>query len=147
MLRGYGPDMSREQRWAASGVAVLLGALWGAVGAWTVSEPYRWDPPSDDNTGLIVFVIGLAILAFTVLWLVAGLVTARRVAGGEWPWRPVAGLSGLAAVLSLLCAGATWSSEEELATALFGFQTVALIADAALLWRPVPVAVPQEDAA
>jgi len=126
---------------------VLLGALWGAVGAWTVSEPYRWDPRSDDNTGLVVFVIGLAILAFTVLWLVTGLVTARRVAAGEWPWRPVAGLSGLAAVLSLLCAGATWSSDEALATALFTFQTVALIAYAALLWTPVPVAASPQDGA
>jgi hypothetical protein len=139
--------MSREQRWAASGVVVLLGALWGAVGAWTVSEPYRWEPRSDDNTGLVVFVIGLVILAFTALWLVAGLVTARRVAAGEWPWRPVAGLSSVAAVLSLMCAGATWSSEEELATALFAFQTVALVAYAALLWTPAPVAVTHEDAA
>ena len=139
--------MSREQRWAASGVVVLLGALWGAVGAWTVSEPYRWDPPSDDGTGLWVFAVGLAILATTVLWLVAGLVTVRRVAAGEWRWRPVAGLSGLAAVLSLLCAGATWSSEEELATALFTFQTVALIAYAALLWTPAPVTPARTDAA
>jgi hypothetical protein len=140
--------MSREQRWAASGVVVLLGALWFAVGAWTVSEPYRWDPPNDHaGTGLWVFAVGLAILTTTVLWLVAGLVTVRRVAAGEWPWRPVAGLSGLAAVMSLLCAGATWSSEEELATALFAFQAVALVAFAALLWTPVPVTPAHPDAA
>ena len=139
--------MSREQRWAASGVVVLLGALWGAVGAWTVSEPYRWDPPSDDMTGAWVFTVGLAILTTTVLWLVAGLVAVRRVAAGEWRWRPVAGLSGLAAVLSLVCAGATWSSEEELATALFAFQTVALVAYVALLWTPAPVTRARPDAA
>ena len=136
--------MGREQRWAASGVVVLLGALWGAVGAWTVSEPYRWEPPSDDGTGLWVFAVGLAILATTALWLVAGLVTVLRVAGGGWRWRAVAGLSGLAAVLSLLCAGATWSSEEELATALFAFQAVALVAYAALLRTPAPVAPSHE---
>jgi hypothetical protein len=140
--------MSREQRWAASGVVVLLGALWGAVGAWTVSEPYRWDPPNDHaGTGLWVFAVGLAILAITALWLVAGLVTARRVAAGEWRWWPVAGLSGLAAVLSLVCAGATWSSEEAMATALFGIQALALVAYSALLWTPAPVASPPEPAA
>ncbi len=129
-------------------MVVLLGALWGGVGAWTVSEPYRWDPPNDHaGTGLWVFAVGLAVLATTALWLVAGLVTVRRVAAGEWRWRPVAGLSGLAAVLSLLCAGAAWSSQEALATALFGFQALALIAYAALLWTPAPVAAPRETAA
>jgi hypothetical protein len=132
--------MGREQRWAASGVVVLLGAIWGAVGARTVSEPYRWDPRSDDNTGLIVFVIGVAILAFTALWLVAGLITVRRVAAGEWAWRPVASLAGVAAVLSALTAVATWSVEDELLTALFGFQALALLAWSVLLWTPRSVA-------
>ena len=138
--------MSREQRWAASGVVVLLGALWGAVGAWAVVDVYT-GPQGDDMTGAWVFAVGLAILATAVAWLVAGLTTVRRVASGEWRWRPAAVLTGLGALLSLLCAGATWSSEDAPATVLFAFQAVALVAFAVLLWTPVPVAVPREDGA
>ncbi len=128
--------MTGEQRWAASGVVVALAALWGVAGGWTVSEPYRWDPPGDDMTGFYVFLIGVLILAFDAAWVFAGLVTVRRVAAGEWAWRPVASLAGLAAVLSALTAAATWSVEDELTTALFAFQAVALAAYAALLWTP-----------
>ena len=140
--------MSREQRWAASGVVVLLGALWGCVGAWTVSEPYRWNPPSDHaGTGMWVFAVGLAILTTTVLWLVAGLTAIRRVAAGEWRWRRAAGLAGLGALLSVLGAGATWSTGDELVTALLAFQAVAHITCAALLWTPAPVTPARTDAA
>jgi len=128
--------MSREQRWAASGVVVLLGALWGLVGLWAVSEPYR--SPSDDMTGAYVFGVGVLVLGVTGLWLVAGLLAVTRVGSGRWRWTPVAGVCGGAALLSLLAAGATWSLEDEVATALFGFQAVALVAYAALLRAPVP---------
>ena len=136
--------MSREQRWAASGVVVLLGALWGAVGASAIVDVYT-GPPGDDMTGLYVFAIGLVILGFSVLWLAAGLVTVRRVAAGVWPWRPVAWYCGLAAAMSLLTVPATLSSAW--LSALFGFQALALVAYAALLWTPAPVAAAHEDAA
>ena len=133
--------MTGEQRWAATGVVVVLAALWGAAGGWAVSEPYRWEPRGDDMTGFFVFMIGVLILAFDAAWVLAGLVTVRRVASGQWPWRPVASLAGVAAVLSALTAAATWSVEDELLTALFGFQAVALVGYAALLWTsPRPVA-------
>ena len=136
--------MSREQRWAASGVVVLLGALWGAVGASAIVDVYT-GPPGDDMTGLYVFAIGLVILGFSVLWLAAGLVTVRRVAAGVWPWRPVAWYCGSAAVMSVLTVPATLSSAW--LSALFGFQALALVAYAALLWTPAPVAAAHEDAA
>ena len=106
--------MSREQRWAASGVVVLIGALWGAVGASAVVDVYS-GPQGDDMTGFYVFAIGALILGFSLLWLLAGLVTVRRVAAGVWPWRPVAMLSGLAAVMSALTVPATWSGGDRVA--------------------------------
>ena len=128
--------MTGEQRWAASGVVVVLAALWGVAGGWTVSEPYRWEPPGDDMTGAYVFLIGVLILACDAAWVLAGLVTVRRVAAGEWAWRPVASLAGLGAALSALTAGAASSVDDGLTTALFAFQAVALVAYAALLWTP-----------
>ncbi len=128
--------MTGEQRWAATGVVVLLGVLWAVVGAWTISEPYRWDPPSDDTTGFYVFLIGLLVLGCAGAWLLVGLLAVRRIASGGWAWRPVALLSALAGALSMLAAGATWSREDDVATALFGFQAVALLAYAALLRTP-----------
>jgi hypothetical protein len=135
--------MTGEQRWTASGVVVVLSGLWAAVGVWTVSEPYRWDPPSDDGTGLYVFVVGLLILGLAVAWLVVGLLTVQRVASADWPWRPPALLSCLAAALSLLAAGAGWSMDDGVPSTLFGFQAVALVAYAALLrTSPRPVDSP-----
>jgi hypothetical protein len=127
--------MSREQRWAASGVVVLVGVLWGAVGASAVVDVYT-GPQGDDMTGLYVFAIGALILGFSLLWLLAGLVTVRRVAAGVWPWGPVAMLSGLAAGMSALTVPATWLVETAWLSALFAFQAVALVAYAALLWVP-----------
>lgn len=129
--------MSRDQRWAASGVVVLLGALWALVGAWAVSEPYRQDPPGDDMTGAYVFGVGVLVLGVDALWLVAGLVAVARVGSGTWRWRPVAAVLSAVALLSLLSAGASWSAGDEIACALFGFQAVALVAYAALLRVPV----------
>lgn len=134
--------MSREQRWAASGVVVLLGALWGALGVAAIVESHRGQ--GDDMTGAWVFAVGLAILATSTAWLVAGLTTVGRVAAGGWPWRPVAALVCVAAILSGLGAGATWSTGDELVPALLAFQAVALVAYAALLWTPSPVAPPSQ---
>ena len=128
--------MSREQRWAASGVVVLLGALWSLVGLWAVSEPYR--SPGDDMTGAYVFGIGVLVLGVTGLWLVAGLLAVTRVGSGRWRWGTVAAVCAVVAALSLLSAGFAWSEQDEVATALFGFQAVALVAYAALLRAPVP---------
>ena len=77
--------MTGEQRWAASGVVVVLAALWGMAGAWALSEPYRWEPPGDDMTGSYVFLIGVLILAVDAAWLLA---RAGRRSGG---WRPGSG--------------------------------------------------------
>lgn len=137
--------MSREQRWAASGVVVLLGALWGGLGMAAMVEAYAGQ--GDDMTGFYVFAVGVAILATTAAGLVAGLTTVRRVAAGEWRWRPVAGLLGLAVLLSVLGTGTAWSAGDELVTALFAFQAAALVAFAALLWTPAAVADARVDGA
>jgi hypothetical protein len=128
--------MTTEQRWAASGVVVLLGGLWAVVGGWAVSEPYRWDPPSDDGTGSYVFLVGAAVLCCAAAWLWLGLLAVRRVASGAWGWRRVALLCAGGAGLDLLAAAATWSAGDVGPTVLLGFSAVATVAYAALLWTP-----------
>jgi len=135
--------MSREQRWAASGVVVLLGALWLALGVAALVEVYT-APRGDDMTGTVVGLIGLAIVGFSMTWLVAGLVTVVRIASGEWAWRPVAWFSGIGALLSALAVPVSWSLGVVGFSLLLGFQALALIAYAALLWTPAPVAVSHE---
>lgn len=126
--------MTGEQRWAASGVVVVLAALWGALAAWVITDAYLH--PGDDLTGLYVSMVGVLVLGLDAACVTVGLCTVRRVASGQWAWRPVALLCALAAALSLLAAGATWSPEDDVATALFGFQSVALVGYAALLRTP-----------
>jgi hypothetical protein len=133
--------MTGEQRWAASGVVVLLGVLWAAVGVWTASEPYRWEPPGDDMTGGYVFAVGVLVLGLAVLWLVTGLVTVARVGSGQWRWHRVALLWGGAALLTMLAAVGTWSLGDEVGAVLIGFSAVALLAYAALLRTPAPTPV------
>ena len=138
--------MTGEQRWAASGVVLVLAGLWCAVALWVVVDAYRH--PGDDMTGFYVSLIGVLVLAVDAVWVVLGLVAVRKVGSGQWAWRPVASLTALAACLSALAAGATWSDADALATALLAVQAVALVAYAALLWTPSrPVGPPPESAA
>jgi len=131
--------MSREQRWAASGVVVLLGALWLAVGLGALVEVYA-APPGDDMTGTVVGLVGLAIIGSSLTWLVAGLVAVRRVASGEWSWRPVAWCGALGALLSAVAVPVSRPLDVAWFSLLLGFQALALVAYAALLWTPAPVA-------
>ncbi|MGZ5416797.1 MAG: hypothetical protein ACXWDI_06435 [Nocardioides sp.] len=43
--------MTGEHAGPRPGVVLVLAVLWGGAGGWTVSEPYRWEPPGDDMTG------------------------------------------------------------------------------------------------
>lgn len=148
MLRGYGPDMSREQRWAASGVVVLLGALWGAVALAGATVPWRHTGPPDDSGGLAwVFLLSVIALGITGLWLFVGLVTVRRVASGAWRWWPASTLSGLGAIWSLVAAASGTSGGPPWWVLLLGFQALALLAWSVLLWTPAPVAGAGEDGA
>jgi hypothetical protein len=131
--------MGREQRWAASGVVVLLGAIWGGVALVGVTEPWRDDRPPDDSMGMAwVWLISCIALLGAVLWLVAGLVTVRQVAAGAWRWRTPAVVGGLLAVLSLLYAAGSLDGGPVWWVLLLGFQSLALLAWSVLLWTPTP---------
>ena len=140
--------MSREQRWAASGVVVLLGAIWGGLALAAVTAPYRHDGPPDDSGALAwVFLAGLVALGLAGMWLLVGLVTVRRVASGAWRWWPASVLAGLGAAWSLVAAVAGTSEGPAWWVLLLGFQSLALFAWAVLLWTPRPVVPVREDAA
>ena len=137
--------MSREQRWAASGVVVLLGALWGGLGVAAVTAPYRHDGPPDDSGALAwVFLAGLVVLGLAGMWLFLGLLTVRRVASGAWRWWPPAGLGGFLALWSLVASVAATPGGPTWWVLLLGFQSLVLFAWAVLLWTPAPVAPPHE---
>ena len=145
--------MTGEQRWAASGVVVLLGAIWGGIALVGVTAPWRHTGPPDDSMGLVwVWLIACVALVVAVVWLVLGLVTVRRVASGSWRWWPAAGLSGGAAVWSLVAAAAATPEGPAWWVLLLGFQSLALFAWAVLLWTPArpaarPPAAADHDAA
>ena len=137
--------MSREQRWAASGVVVLLGAVWGAIALAAVTAPYRHDGPPDDSGALAwVFLAGLVVLGLAGMWLFLGLLTVRRVASGAWRWWPPAALGVVAAVLSLVASGGSAPEGPAWWVLLLGFQSLVLFAWAVLLWTPAPHAPPYE---
>ncbi len=137
--------MSREQRWAASGVVVLLGALWGGLALTAVSAPYRHDGPPDDSMALAwVFLAGLVALGLAGLWLFLGLLTVRRVESGSWRWWAPATLAGVVAVWSLVAAFSAVPDGPVWWAVLLGFQSLALLAWIVLLWTPAPVAAPHE---
>ena len=129
--------MSREQRWAASGVVVLLGALWGGIALAGATLPWRHTGPPDDSGGLVwVFLASVIALGITALWLVVGLVTVRRVASGSWRWWVPAALSSAVAVWSLVASLSARPDGPVWWVLLLGFQSLALFAWALLLWTP-----------
>jgi hypothetical protein len=129
--------MGREQRWAASGVVVLLGAIWGGIALVGVTEPWRTSRPPDDSMGMAwVWLISCIALLGAVLWLVAGLVTVRRVAAGAWRWWFPATLGCVGAVLSLVAAAGATPEGPAWWVLLLGFQALALLAWSVLLWTP-----------
>ncbi|MGN6577689.1 MAG: hypothetical protein ACTHKG_18610 [Nocardioides sp.] len=131
--------MGREQRWAASGVVLLLGAIWGGIALVGVTEPWRDTGPPDDSMGMAwVWLISCAALAGALGWLVMGLVTVRQVAVGAWRWRLPAAVGVLLAVLSLLYGFASLESGPLWWVLVLGFQAMALLAWSALLWTPRP---------
>lgn len=137
--------MSREQRWAASGVVVLLGAIWGGIALAGVTAPWRHAGPPDDSMGMVwVWLIAVVALVVDVLWLVIGLVTVRRVAAGAWRWWVPAGLGGFLALWSLVASVAAAPGGPTWWVLLLGFQSLALFAWAVLLWTPAPVAPSHE---
>jgi hypothetical protein len=135
--------MGREQRWAASGVVVLLGAVWGGIALVGVTEPWRDTGPPDDSMGMVwVWLISCVALAGALGWLVLGLVTVRQVAAGAWRWRFPAAVGVLLAVLSLLYAAGSVEAGPAWWVVLLGFQALALLGWSALLWTPTPRAGP-----
>jgi hypothetical protein len=133
--------VSREQRWAASGVVLLLGALWGVIALVGVTAPWRDTGPPDDSMGLVwVWLISCVALAGALTWLVLGLVTVRQVAAGAWRWRYPAAAGVLLAVLSLVAAAGATPEGPAWWLLLLGFQAVALLAWSVLLWTPRSVA-------
>ena len=129
--------MSREQRWAASGVVLLLGALWGGIALAGATVPWRHTGPPDDSGGLAwVFLASVIALGITALWLFVGLVTVRRVASGSWRWWVPAGLSSAVAVWSLVASLSARPDGPVWWVLLLGFQSLALFAWAVLLWTP-----------
>lgn len=136
-LPGYGPDMSREQRWAASGVVVLLGALWGGIALVGVTAPWRHSGPPDDSMALAwVFLIAVIALGLAGMWLFLGLLTVRRVASGAWRWWPASSLGVVGAVWSLVASLSALPDGPVRWVLLLGFQSLALFAWALLLWTP-----------
>ena len=129
--------MGREQRWAASGVVVLLGAIWVGIALAGVTAPWRDTRPPDDSMGMVwVWLISCIALVTALAWLGLGLLTVGRVASGAWPWRLPAALGGVGAVLSLLYAAGSLEAGPAWWVLLLGFQTLALLAWSVLLWTP-----------
>jgi uncharacterized membrane protein YhaH (DUF805 family) len=61
--------VGREQRWAASGVVVLLGVIWGGIALVGVTAPWRDTGPPDDSMGLVwVWLIACIALVVAVVW-------------------------------------------------------------------------------
>jgi hypothetical protein len=128
-----------EQRWAASGVVVLLGAIWCGIALVGVTEPWRDAGPPEDSMGMAwVWLVSCVALAGSLVWLVLGLVTVRQVAAGTWSWRTPAVVGGLMALLSLLYAAGSLDGGPVWLVLLLGFQSVALFAWSVLLWTPTP---------
>jgi hypothetical protein len=129
--------VSREQRWAASGVVLLLGALWGGIALVGVTAPWRDTGPPDDSMGMVwVWLISCVALAAALGWLVLGLVTVRQVAAGAWRWRYPAAAGVLLAVLSVLYAAGSVQAGPQWWVLVLVFQACALLGWVALLWTP-----------
>ena len=115
----------------------LLGAIWGGLALVGVTAPWRQTGPPDDSMALAwVWLIACIALVVAVVWLVVGLVTVRRVAAGAWPWWPASALSMAGAVLSLVASAGATPEGPAWWVLLLGFQSLALVALAVLLWTP-----------